>query len=270
MKHYNIISIVTVLLAAACLCSCGAYKRVGYLQDMDIYHTYPVSQYPHQQILRGDRISIVVSSSPAALATPFNPSFSVTDDTDGMFRGQQARLSESDGYLVDSLGYLNFPVLGKIRVEGLSLDGLCAHIEGLIKDAGYIKEPVVKAEFVNFKVTVLGEFGGRGGVINIPSGNMNLLELFATVGDINEMANRSKIQVFRTTGDTRQVYTVDPRSKDIYDSPVFYLQQGDFIYAPTIDKRIDQRTSSRLQILTLPLSLISTLSSFAVLILTLF
>ena len=269
MKKYNIISIVAVLLAAICLNSCGAYKRVGYLQDMDTLHTYEVTQYPHQQILRGDRINIEVSSSPAALAAPFNPSFSVADETDGMFRGERTRLTESDGYLVDSLGYLNFPVLGKLHVEGMSLETMSSHIENLIKEAGYIKEPVVKAEFVNFKVVVLGEFG-RGGVISIPTGNMNLLELFATVGDIKETANRSKIQIFRTTGDTRQVYEVDPRSKDIYDSPVFYLQQGDFVYAPTIDSRIDQRTRDRVQLVTFPLSLISTLSSFAVLIITLF
>lgn len=269
MKKNNIISVVVALLVAICLNSCGAYKRVAYLQDMDTLHTYQVTQYPHQQILRGDRINIQVSSSPAALSAPFNPSFSVADETDGMFRGERTRLTESDGYLVDSLGYLNFPVLGRIHVEGMSLETMSSHIENLIKEAGYIKEPVVKAEFVNFKIIVMGQFGSRSQVINVPTGNMNLLELFANVGDINETANHSKIQVFRTTGDTRQVYEVDPRSKDIYDSPVFYLQQGDFVYAPTIDSRIDQRTMDRVQLITFPLSLLSTLSSFAVLILTL-
>lgn len=268
MKRNNIISIVLVLLAVICLNSCGAYKRIGYLQDMDTLHTYQVSQYPHQQILRGDRINIEVSASPAVLAAPFNPGFSITDETDGLFRTQPTRLTESDGYLVDSLGYLNFPVLGKLFVEGMSLDEMSRHIEELIKESNYIKEPVVKAEFVNFKVIVMGEFGGSG-IIDVPSGNMNLLELFATMGDLSEFADRSRIQVFRTSGNTRKLYTVDPRSKDIYDSPVFYLQQGDFIYAPTIDKRIDQRTNERIQILTLPLTLLSTAMSFTVLILTL-
>lgn len=269
MKKYNIISIVSVMLAAVCMSSCGAYKRVGYLQDMDTEHTYPVTQYPHQQILRGDRINIEVSSSPSALAAPFNPRFGVADETDGMFRGEVTRIRESDGYLVDTLGYLTFPVLGKIFVEGMSLDGMCSHIENLIKEGGYIKEPVVKAEFTNFKILVMGEFGG-GGVISIPSGDMNLLELFARVGDISENANRSKIRIIRTTGDTRKVYTVDPRTKDIYDSPVFYLQQGDFVYAPTIDSRIDQRTMDRWNTITFPLSVLSTLSSFALLFITLF
>lgn len=265
MKLYKISVAVALIAANLVLNSCGAYRRVAYLQDMDTLTTYKVTQSPTTKILRGDRINITVSSSQPALAAPFNPGLKLADDKEVPITGSTVTIG-NEGYLVDNDGNINFPVLGIIHVEGMSLDGLSAYIEDKIITQGYINEPIVKAQFVNFNVIVLGESGQ--GIYSVPTGNMTILELFAKT-NISEMADREHIRVIRTTGDKRRVYMVNPKTRKIYDSPVYYLQQNDIVYIPPLDTKIDAQLSNWIQVLTLPISLFATVSSFVAVVLAL-
>jgi len=249
-----------ILFAAAvfCLTSCGAYKRLAYLQDMDPNVTYEVKQTPEARISRGDRLSIRVTSSQPLLAAPFNLSLgNISRDTTA-YAGSASSLYPE--YVVDSKGRINFPVLGPVFVEGLTLNELTTTLVDEIRNTNYLRDPVVFVEFTNFNILVLGEIGSPGSY-NIPTGNINMFELFAKVGDLTQDAQRDRVWVIRTEGGTRKVFVVNPKSREIYDSPAFYLQQNDMVYVAPVDSKMDSKTQSVLTWITTPLALLSTIFS---------
>ena len=259
--------LLLIILTVLLVCSCGAYKRLAYLQDMDALTTYDVTRRPDPRIARGDKLNITVSSSQPVLAAPFNTvAASATYNAVTEQSSYTSTEPNKDGYLVDQKGYINFPVLGPIFVEGMTLEDLTNTITDQIKASNYIKEPIVKAEFLNFQVTVLGEVSGVGNY-TISSGSINIFELLAMAGDLTEDAIRDNIWVIRTTGDTRKVYTLNPKSRTIFDSPAFYLQQNDMLYVAPKDSKIDQTISDRLRMVTMPVTVVSSISSILLLIL---
>lgn len=261
MKKY-----LLIILTALLVCSCGSYKRLSYLQDMNALTTYDVTQHPDPRIVRGDKLNITVASSQPVLAAPFNTfPMTATYDVASEESGYKSS-AESPGYQVDQQGYITFPVLGRIYVEGMTIDDLTTTITDQIKNSNYIKEPIVKAEFTNFKITVLGEVNGIGNY-SFPSGSVNIFEVLAMAGDLTEDAMRDNIWVIRTVGDTRKIYTLNPKSKSIFDSPAFYLQQNDMVYVAPKDSKIDKSTMSTLQMLQMPFTVITSLSSVLLLVL---
>ena len=117
--------LLLIILTALLVCSCGAYKRLAYLQDMDALTTYDVTRRPDPRIARGDKLNITVSSSQPVLAAPVNTvAASATYNAVTEQSSYTSTEPNKDGYLVDQKGYINFPVLGPIFVEGMTLEDL--------------------------------------------------------------------------------------------------------------------------------------------------
>lgn len=131
-------------------------------------------------------------------------------------------------YIVSSGGTINFPVLGIIQASGLTLEELCRSIENRLK-GGYISDAMVNAEFTNFQITILGEVSTKG-IFEVNTPKLNLLDAIAMAGDLTTSANRTEVEVIRTQNGERIKYSVNLLTKDLYSSPVFYLQQNDLIY----------------------------------------
>lgn len=227
------------ILLALLLTSCGAYKRQAYLQDMIPGVTYDADVAPDARIAKGDKLNILVTASEPILAKPFNL---VTGESEfGTVSGKEGISSESQtdrSYTVDRKGNINFPVLGRIYVEGMTLEDLTNTIEGQIINTGMIKEPIVLAEFGNFQITMLGEINGVGNY-NIPDGSINIFEALALAGDITDDGQKDQVWVIRTVGDARKVYSLNLKSKDVYSSPAFYLQQNDMLYVKPKNTKFD-------------------------------
>lgn len=208
--------IVLPLLIAFAGASCSTPKTLNYLQDMVIDSVYIAKRAPELKIQPSDKLAIRVYSSDPQLSAPFN-SWSATGDG-----------GVNISYVVDKTGYIDFPILGHLYVEGMTLDGLKEDLEGKISSQGYIKEPVVTVNLDNFDIAVLGETGQN--VINVKDGSINLLELLAMASGTNQSANIKEVLVIRTEGESRRAYSVNLKSKDLFDSPAFYLQQNDIVY----------------------------------------
>lgn len=226
MKKSLIFGIALMALLAG---SCTSLKKIIYLQDMEVGVPYDVAPRPDIRITENDRIKIVVTCSEPALATPFNLSTGTffIDPMTGEMSSSPVSLNES-GYLVDKNGCINFPVFGYLYVEGLTLKEVEEYITQKIIDSKYIKEPIVLADFLNFQYTVLGEMGVGNFTVN--GNSINILQAIAQSGDVTDVARRDDVWVVRTENGERMVYSVNLLSKDLYDSPVFYLQQNDLIY----------------------------------------
>ena len=259
MKKQWILAVAALLSLA----SCGSYKKLTYLQDMEVLTTYDVKEQPNVLIGVNDKLRIVVTCQEPTLAAPFNLStgvFSVNPET-GESVTKLSSEAES-GYVVDKNGYIDFPVIGLVKAEGLTLEGLREDLIDKIIETKYIKDPIVLVEFMNFQFTVLGE-ANPGALYrrNKELEHINLLEALALAGDLKPSAKRDDVWVIRTENGQRMVYSVDMRSKDLFESPAFNIQQNDIIYVKPLKSVKDADATKRSSVITTVISALSTVSS---------
>ena len=216
------------LLAAVLLSSCSSRKDFVYLNDMNVGTKYTFDSKHEATVHRDDRLNITVSCKNPELAIPFNiqdGNFQV--GADGSVRSSGKNVEK--GYRVDKDGNIVFPLLGVLNVEGKTVQEVTDLIRHRIIEGGYIKDPLVTMEFLNFKYTVLGAVGAKG-TYPVKGDRITLLEAIAQAGDLTDRACLDRIAVIRESGNDRQVYMHDIRSKSIFESPAFYLQQNDIVY----------------------------------------
>ena len=221
-----------VVAVALLLASCASRKDFVYLQDMRPGTDYLADAKHEAVIQRDDRLAITVGSKNPELALPFNMQGGVfrLDDEGGVSAsGSNAAANAEKGYRVDVEGNIDFPILGKLHVEGLTIARATDLIKDKIREGNYIKEPLVSIEFLNFKYTVLGAVGHTG-TFRVDGDRITLLEAIAKAGDLSSKARIDRVTVIRETGGERKMYVHDLREKNIFDSPAYYLQQNDIVY----------------------------------------
>ncbi len=162
-------------------------------------------------------------------------------------------------HLVDAEGNIDFPILGKMQVEGLKTSDVKKLIEGKIKESGYIKDPLLFVEILNFKYTVLGAVG-HNGTFTSDGDRVTLIEAIANAGDLTSKARIDRVTVIREMGKERKMFVHDLRSTDIFSSPCFYLQQNDVVYVEPKYKKKDVEDRGW-QITTFLLSLVTACTS---------
>ena len=229
------------LLAMLALVSCTTAKQMSYLLDMAYNTDYPVTPAPELIIQPDDCLGITVSSSTPELAAPFN-----------LFSEGKANLK----YVVDMKGNIEFPVLGTINVWGATLSQIRNGIADGIRANGFIKDPIVNVTLENFSVTVIGS--GGNAVVPVKGSSINILQLLATSGGgLTNHADISDIMVIRTENGIRRSYSVDLTSKDLFDSPVFYLKQNDVVYIKPKGVKLSASGQTTMSFVTAGLSLLS-------------
>ncbi len=139
-------SVIFVLLGTLIFSSCASRKDVVYFQDTGNFETQVNANTFVSKFKVDDLVSIHVSSLNPEASAPFNL---FRGEAEGGFRAEQV------DYLVDQAGEIDFPVVGKLKIEGLSPDEL----RGLIRDrlSDYLKDPIINIRLRNFTVTILGE-----------------------------------------------------------------------------------------------------------------
>jgi polysaccharide export outer membrane protein len=169
-----------------------------------------------------DFLSIIISDLDEESATQFNIKFSINQIT-GYSNGSNVL----SGYLVDSQGAINMPVLGRIKVAGLSKNELIKILEDKLKD--YLKNPVVNITIQNYKVTVLGEVN-MPGTYRIPNDRITILEAIGLAGDLKITGLRKNVIVIREVNGIQTKFTIDLTKSNFLNSPVYFLNQNDVVY----------------------------------------
>ena len=138
------------------------------------------------------------------------------------------------GYVVNAEGYLDLPIIGSFNVRGKTI----AEVSFLISDRSksYFKDPNVKVNILNFYVTVLGEVN-KPGRINVIEPQTTLLEIIGLAGDLKEYANRKRVKIIRSSGETPVIYYVNLKDLSIINSSLFYLQPDDVVYVEPLQKK---------------------------------
>ncbi|MCM1152324.1 MAG: polysaccharide biosynthesis/export family protein [Muribaculum sp.] len=211
-------------------------KNVTYMQDIDENLVSIQSQVDNFKVEPGDKISIIVHSKDPNLAALFNlPVVNNQMRMNQNYNGGSTQQSfDTDGlasYTVSSAGTIDFPVLGPIKISGMTRQEVSAFIKGELIGRNLVKDPTVTVEFLNAGVTIMGDVKNPGRY-NINRDNLNILEALALAGDLDITANRQTVKVIRHEDDgTVHSYMVDlTNGKKMMSSPAFYLHQNDVIY----------------------------------------
>ncbi|MDR1458620.1 MAG: polysaccharide biosynthesis/export family protein [Bacteroidales bacterium] len=222
-----LIHILSVILFL--FCSCNSYKELIYLQDVNVDESIKVQNYQEITIQPYDMLFIVVSSETPELAFPFNLS-SVTYSTEGLpISNRQQNLY----YTVNKNGDIDLLTLGEIHVEGLTKEELAKLVKDKLIEENYINKPVVTVQPVSLKIYVTGEVF-QPGVYEITKNYITILEALAMAGDLTIYGKRNNIKVIRERNGERKIYNLDLTTKELFNSPAYYLQQNDVVYVAPV------------------------------------
>jgi polysaccharide export outer membrane protein len=185
----------------------------------------------------GDQLSIVLTSANLEANTLFNAANFGGGQGGGM---QAGMVNPVMGYLVDANGEIDFPKLGKMKVEGKRMTELQAELEEVMAD--YVKDPDVAVRRLNFRVTVMGEVGSPG-LIQISYDRMNILQAIAQAGDLTIFAQRENILLVRETPQGKETVRLSLYDKSLLSSPYYWLQSGDLIYVQMNKTKVNTNTT---------------------------
>jgi polysaccharide export outer membrane protein len=220
MKKFVLKSFLFILVLQ--FSSCVSKKDIIYFQNDEI-NQMKVSNSYKTIIKPDDLLQITITALDAEAVKPFNlgmVNFSASSGAMGM----QQQLN----YLVDTKGEIDFPVLGRLKIGGLSRDELIALLKSKL-EPDYVLNPNINVIITNYKVTVLGDVR-KPGSYNIPNERITILEAIGLAGDLNISGQRNKVVVQREEDGEKRQYGVDLLSKELFTSPVYYLQQNDVVY----------------------------------------
>lgn len=218
-----------LLVGLVAMVSCTSYKEVPYLQNSASVDTSVVSELYDARIQPKDMLTITVSSESPEAAVPFNltvpTAMSVANGRGGSLTSQPMLQT----YLVDNEGCIDFPILGKLQVEGMTKGELELMIKERIK-SNFTTDPIVTVRMANYKVTVLGEVNAPG-VHTITNEKVNIFEALAMSGDLTIYGVRDGVKLVRENIDgTKEIVLLDLNDANIIYSPYYYLQQNDILY----------------------------------------
>lgn len=255
-KNYNsLIFIISIIF----LSSCVSRKKIVYFQN-DQINQDKVSNSFNTIIKPDDLLQITVSSSDFEASKPFNlPSVSFSTTTDRI-----ATAPSQQTYLVDNKGFIEFPVIGKLKLGGISRIKAIDLIKNKLSP-DYIKEPNINIRIANFSITILGDVN-KPGTYTIPNERITILEAIGLAGDIKITGKRNNIKVFRETDGKKIEYNIDLRSNNLFTSPIYYLQQNDLIYiepnrAASQDAAFNRNTGLIVSVVSIIITLVNFLTN---------
>jgi polysaccharide biosynthesis/export protein len=243
-------------LIALLMCSCVSRKQLAILQPITPESAEQINQQmkaqPEPCVKINDALIITVTALDPEAVLPYNlanvayasPTSSTVPTT-----------ANYQYYTVDGNGDIDFPVLGKLHVVGMTQSEVINMIQDKLK--GQIVEPIVTLRFLNAKVTVLGEVKNPG-TYQLNNGRMTLFEALGAAGDLTQYGRRDNVLIMRENDGKLTFERINLNTDEVFYSPFFYLQQNDVVVVEP-----NQARSTSNQTISLWLSMVSTVSSAA-------
>ena len=236
-------------IAAALLYSCSTPKDIAYFQNAMQLQGMALQAEQKFRLRPEDKISIVVNSSNPMLEQQFT--LTSRGNSNNILGAETSPATVSSGsgssiiaYTVDEQGTIDFPVLGKIRVEGMTREEVAAYIKERLIARELVSEPIVTVEYVNMSVNVLGEVSSPGNV-PITKDHFTVIDALAKSGDLTINGNRRDVMVSRNNNGVNEVYQIDLTDmQKTMLSDGYYLQQNDLVYVTPNDKRKRDSTNT--------------------------
>ena len=212
-KNYIILAFILLSLV-----SCSSNK----ILFKDIPENTSI-KIPEAVITYGDLIDVNISSLNNQSTSIFSAQQSM--DKIGTIRNAEAR--KLDGYLVDSSGNIDIPILGIVKVSGMTCSSLSESIKKDIEE--YVLNPNVRIKILNFRVSILGQVTNPG-TIEVINQNISFTELISRAGDLKKNADPTKVMLLRNVDNKVQTKYLDLTSNEFLNSEYYYLKQNDVVY----------------------------------------
>ncbi len=212
-------SVLMILLSG-----CVSQKKIRYLQQADEKDTILMWQLKKQAEYRvrpNDNLYVSIKSLSEKANEIFNQQMGATEMT------SDASIY-LNSYTVNQEGYIDFPVIGKVNVQDLTVEQIKDKLQLLVSD--YLKETIVIVKLVNFNVTMLGEVQ-KPGEYKVYQDKITIFEGIAMAGDFTDFANRKQVALIRVTEAGSEIHYLDLNSVTILSSPYYYLRPNDVLYA---------------------------------------
>lgn len=261
MKNkYTKITLLTAAMGMMLFASCGPSQELAYFKDAPRNKESEQSGQFSKGIQTNDLLYIYVESRAPEATVRFNQETNKIAVDGGVVMNPGG--SAVTGYLVNNEGDIIFPVLGRLHVLGKTHAQLAAEIEQKLVSEGHILDATVTVKLMNFKVSVLGEVH-KPGQIEAPGERLTIFEALSMVGDMTIYGQRHNVTVVREENGNRIVGEIDLTSKDVFDSPYYYLHQNDVVYVePNMkQKRNAERDPMTLSYISSVVSIVSVLTS---------
>lgn len=261
MKRFDLVILLIFVILGT---SCVSQRKLSYLRDVtaesadSINATYsPLSE---NYITKGDLLSILVNAIDLEAVQVFNMPVA------NVRRLGNRQLSSTggalQGYWVDPDGYIDFPILGRLHVEGMTTKVLKDTLTTLISQS--VKDPIVNVEYLNFYVTVLGEVKNPGRHA-VNSQGMTIFEALGLAGDLTIYGKRNNVLISREVDGKMEFARLNLNDQAVFASPYYHIRQNDVIY---VEPNVARSISS--QNIPFYLSVVTTLGSMATLIVSLY
>ncbi|MGL5318101.1 MAG: polysaccharide biosynthesis/export family protein [Bacteroidales bacterium] len=246
--------------------SCKSVKDVGYFQDIDkveIIQSIQNSTGYSTIVQTDDLLTITVSGIDPLSVAPFNlPALSYLKPGEKEMSNSVAIQS----YLVSAEGTIDFPVIGTLKVAGLSKKECVELVKEKVSQ--YVKNPIINIQFVNYKVSVLGEVN-RPGAIVVPNERVTILDAVGLAGDLTIYGERKNVLLIRENNGQKEFHRFDLTSSELFSSPYYYLQQNDVVYVePNAPRKKNARFSQtdqyNLSVVSTIVSVVSVVASLVI------
>lgn len=263
VRHYATTLAIGLVIIKG-MTSCVSTKSIVYFQgDTTRYSSQTIVEKYVPTIQPNDLLSIVVGSLNTEANEVFNtPNVFTTASTNYSTTGGGARVQPL-GYLVDSDGSIEIPLVGKLKIAGLRTTEAADTIR--LRLLNFLKEPSVIVRNLNFKVSVLGEVA-RPSVYVIPDEKISLPEVLSLAGDLTIYGKRDNVMIIREENGTRQYARVNLTARDIFNSPYYYVHKNDVIYVEPIKTKINA-TDRNVQLVPIVTSIVAAVGTLGILIL---
>lgn len=223
MKLFGKIFLLALLISVT---GCQSYKKIPYLKDSETFKSTVETPLYDARIMPKDLLVITVNSTDPDAAAPFNLNAQSQAAGGSSFSSHS---SQVQNYMVDNEGNIEFPVLGKLHLGGLTKTEAENYIIEKLRTS-FKEDPIVIVRSMNYKISVLGEVN-RPGTFTVANEKINMFEALALAGDMTIYGRRNNVKLLREHGDgTKEIVTLDMNKSEIINSPYFYLQQNDIIY----------------------------------------
>jgi len=247
------------------LSSCTSTKKIVYfqdLQDTSKISSQIINEAYEVKIQPDDILEIIVSSINPEATAPFNLGSAITTNYSSAatpVTGSNSAVANNNvtGYLVDKQGRIDFPVLGKMKVDGYTTFQLKDTLEHKLDT--FLSNPIVNIRLLNYKITVLGEVI-HPSTYTIPSERLSVIDAIGMAGDLTIYGKRENILLVREENGQRKFIRLNLNSSDIFKSPYFYLKQNDVVYVEPNKTKISSSGISSVQKISLIIATVSLLT----------
>lgn len=253
VRFYLILALLTILI----LPSCVVTKKSVYFTDLPdtakLREVVP-AEFKDPVIQPDDILSITVQTIDPTTTASVNQVSSMP--AIGASSASTVGSQTITGFLVDKNGNVTMPMLGSMKLTGLTT----YQARDLIQQRAstFFKEPTVQVRFANYKITVIGEVT-RPATYTVPNEKVTLLDAIGLAGDLTIYGKRENVLLVRDNGDKKEFVRFNLNSSDVFKSPYFYLKQNDVIYVEPGKGKVAATNAARTQTLTIIGSLLSVL-----------